>query len=149
MKEKAESMRELQAARGQYEQIHKKYGKPIKVLENLKTKKNLVKQKLTIIEDEYKILLQQDERLNEEIDNLNSQDQSRHSELLTETGQLELRQKQLEQTLKEAKRKIEVNKLDFGVFEVEDRGLQDNFNALTRENQELKANLGFWDPSVQ
>jgi chromosome segregation ATPase len=123
--------------------LKKEYGKPLEVMEELRGALNVLKQRYTILEDEYKIALEEEKKLKFEIDNIEKIQKQQLGLLEEEIKSLKKKGRHLERVLNRAERKLAGSNiaLDPERIEIQEELLEDNLATIQKENQGLKSEL--------
>ena len=149
-------LRQIETSKDEIEDIQrqlskvKKYNmRPLSEAQELGRKRSLLKQQLLIIEDELKIISEEEGKVQEEISNVSKEKDDRKEELLKEVKILNDQKDSLNTILSKAKDKVKVSKLDLDSGEDQERQLVENLAAIKNENKKLTKKVSGLQKKIQ
>lgn len=122
---------------------------PLAEVQELSNKRSLLKQQLLIIEDELKIISEEERTVQEEILNVSKEKEGRKEELLKEIKNLNDQKDSLNTILDAAKEKLKVSNFDLVSSEGQERQLRENLVTIKNENKMLTKKVSELQAEVQ
>ncbi len=128
---------DIAALEKQLSKIRKSNKRPLSEAQELSKKRSILKQQLLIVEDELKIISEEERKVQEEILNVSKEKDGRKEELLKEIKALNDQKDSLNTILSAAKGKLNVNKVDLVSSKNQERQLLENLATIKNENKML------------
>ncbi|HBR14600.1 MAG TPA: hypothetical protein DD723_03520 [Candidatus Omnitrophica bacterium] len=121
--------------------IQKNHNLSVKTVDELKVKQNLARQEIMDLQNEYKILLEQENLYFQEVQQLEQRNNNQSVQMDESMKELKSRCAELEKTLSKAGPKAKQYKLDRVIDEGEEGQLRDNLSVMKKENINLNEEI--------
>lgn len=138
---KIKNEKSLKIAEEKYQDLKKKYHKPGVLHEKLNEDKILLQRDTDLLEDEMSNLKKEAEFLQAEIGSLSGKNENQLKALNEEINRLKTRKNELALILGQVKNKIQDKNIIFDNVVVEKEQLEENFQAMQKENKDLKEEM--------
>ncbi|MBU0469403.1 MAG: hypothetical protein KJ736_10155 [Candidatus Omnitrophica bacterium] len=140
---------EIEALQRQLTKVTNNNIRPLSEAEEVSKKRSLLKQQLLIIEDELKIVLEEEDKIQKEISNVSEERESRKEELLKEIKALNDQKDSLKSILSIAKDKLKASNLNLDSGEEGERQLIENLVAIKNEKKMLLKKVSDFEKQIQ
>lgn len=133
-----ESQESLKDAEVRFRKLKKKYAKPLLAIEDLQEAQIILRQRVSMLQDELKVGSEQQSKLQGSIDIVEQQNNNQLAELEERIQELKNRNQELKDVLAKARAKISDKNLRFSSNTSEVKQLQSNLDVVQKENLLLK-----------